>query len=158
MQLFFSRGAKIYGLKLFIFASRLINLVAEDNAIEDTIYHLHRALNAGRIDLERFLSVSSARLLLCFDRSVIPPVTCHKPAPTSMPKSPTSQSPRERSHTNHPIPLSPNSQFKVFTISPPQLFFSYSASPRLFYDSDYVLFLTSFCLGVYCEIVCTKDH
>lgn len=37
--------------------SRLINLVAEDNAIEDTIYHLHRALNMGRIDLERFLRV-----------------------------------------------------------------------------------------------------
>lgn len=36
---------------------RLINLVAEDNAIEDTIYHLHRALNVGRIDLERFLRV-----------------------------------------------------------------------------------------------------
>jgi ESCRT-I complex subunit TSG101 len=35
--------------------NQLINLVAEDNAIEDTIYHLHRALNAGRIDLERFL-------------------------------------------------------------------------------------------------------
>jgi ESCRT-I complex subunit TSG101 len=31
--------------------------MAEDNAIEDTIYHLHRALNAGRIDLERFLRV-----------------------------------------------------------------------------------------------------
>lgn len=38
--------------------NRLINLVAEDNAIEDTIYHLHRALNSGRIDLERFLRVS----------------------------------------------------------------------------------------------------
>lgn len=38
---------------------RLINLVAEDNAIEDTMYHLHRALNAGRIDLERFLKVIS---------------------------------------------------------------------------------------------------
>jgi hypothetical protein len=36
---------------------RLIDLVAEDNAIEDTIYHLHRALNAGRIDLDRFLRV-----------------------------------------------------------------------------------------------------
>jgi len=32
--------------------------VAEDNAIEDAIYHLHRALNAGRIDLEKFLRVS----------------------------------------------------------------------------------------------------
>ncbi|CDO68354.1 hypothetical protein BN946_scf184799.g81 [Trametes cinnabarina] len=37
--------------------NQLVNLVAEDNAIEDTIYHLHRALNAGRIDLERFLRV-----------------------------------------------------------------------------------------------------
>ncbi|KAL4248139.1 ubiquitin-conjugating enzyme family protein [Abortiporus biennis] len=35
--------------------NQLINLIAEDNAIEDTIYHLHRALNTGRIDLERFL-------------------------------------------------------------------------------------------------------
>ncbi|KAF9227963.1 UEV-domain-containing protein [Gyrodon lividus] len=35
--------------------NQLINLVAEDSAIEDTIYHLHRALNTGRIDLERFL-------------------------------------------------------------------------------------------------------
>jgi ESCRT-I complex subunit TSG101 len=36
---------------------RLINLVAEDNAIEDTIYHLHRALNAGKLDLDKFLKV-----------------------------------------------------------------------------------------------------
>lgn len=43
--------------------NRLINLVAEDNAIEDTIYHLHRALNTGRIDLERFLRVSFLLLL-----------------------------------------------------------------------------------------------
>ncbi|KAI1795953.1 UEV-domain-containing protein [Ganoderma leucocontextum] len=35
--------------------NQLITLVAEDNAIEDTIYHLHRAVNAGHIDLERFL-------------------------------------------------------------------------------------------------------
>lgn len=38
--------------------NRLINLIADDNAIEDTIYHVHRALNAGRIDLEKFLRVS----------------------------------------------------------------------------------------------------
>lgn len=45
---------------------RLINLVAEDNAIEDTIYHLHRALNAGRIDLDKFLRVStSLHLRVC---------------------------------------------------------------------------------------------
>lgn len=37
---------------------RLVDLVAEDNAIEDTMYHLHRALNAGRIDLDRFIKVS----------------------------------------------------------------------------------------------------
>ncbi|KAJ6596854.1 UEV domain-containing protein [Mycena vulgaris] len=41
--------------------NQLINLVAEDNAIEDTIYHLSKALNSGRIDLERFLR--SCRLL-----------------------------------------------------------------------------------------------
>ncbi|KAJ6630765.1 UEV domain-containing protein [Mycena sp. CBHHK59/15] len=35
--------------------NQLINLVAEDNAIEDTIFHLSKALNSGRIDLERFL-------------------------------------------------------------------------------------------------------
>ena len=45
---------------------RLINLVAEDNAIEDTIYQLHRALNAGRIDLERFLRVPSFPLLVVY--------------------------------------------------------------------------------------------
>ncbi|KAF9532944.1 UEV domain-containing protein [Crepidotus variabilis] len=41
--------------------NQLINLIADDNAIEDTIYHLHRALNMGRIDLERFLR--STRIL-----------------------------------------------------------------------------------------------
>lgn len=49
---------------------RLIDLIAEDNAIEDTMYHLHRALNAGRIDLERFLRVnlvvSAIQLVLWF--------------------------------------------------------------------------------------------
>jgi len=40
--------------------NQLINLVAEDNAIEDTIYHLHRALNSGRIDMERFLRTTRA--------------------------------------------------------------------------------------------------
>ncbi len=36
---------------------RLVDLVADDNAIEDTLYHLHRALNSGRIDLERYIKV-----------------------------------------------------------------------------------------------------
>ncbi|EDR14818.1 uncharacterized protein LACBIDRAFT_305951 [Laccaria bicolor S238N-H82] len=35
--------------------NQLINLIADDHSIEDTVYHLHRALNTGRIDLERFL-------------------------------------------------------------------------------------------------------
>lgn len=43
--------------------NRLINLIADDNAIEDTIYHLHRALNVGRIDLDRFLRVSVTFIL-----------------------------------------------------------------------------------------------
>lgn len=36
---------------------RLIDLVAEDNAIDDTIYHVTRAFEAERIDLDRFLKV-----------------------------------------------------------------------------------------------------
>jgi hypothetical protein len=37
--------------------SRLIDLVAEDNAIEDTIYHMTRALDNERIDLDRYMKV-----------------------------------------------------------------------------------------------------
>jgi hypothetical protein len=40
--------------------NRLIDLVAEDNALEDTMYHLHRALSAGRLDLDRFLRVRAS--------------------------------------------------------------------------------------------------
>ncbi|CAE6516780.1 unnamed protein product [Rhizoctonia solani] len=35
--------------------NQLVDLIAEDKAIEDTIYHLHRALNSGRIDLDKFI-------------------------------------------------------------------------------------------------------
>jgi hypothetical protein len=42
---------------LLLTGRRLIDLVAEDNAIEDTIYHICRALDAERIDLDRFLKV-----------------------------------------------------------------------------------------------------
>lgn len=35
--------------------SRLIDLVAEDNAISDTIYHVTRALDAERLDIDRYL-------------------------------------------------------------------------------------------------------
>lgn len=38
-----------------IVGNQLVDLVAEDNAIEDTLYHLGRALNAERIDLASFL-------------------------------------------------------------------------------------------------------
>ena len=48
--------------------NRLVTLIAEDNAIEDTIYHLHRALNAGRIDLERFLRVLFFLLFLALSQ------------------------------------------------------------------------------------------
>ncbi|OCF41805.1 ESCRT-I complex subunit TSG101 [Kwoniella heveanensis CBS 569] len=41
--------------------NQLIDLVAEDNAIEDTIYHMTRALDAERVDLDRYLK--SIRLL-----------------------------------------------------------------------------------------------
>lgn len=39
--------------------NQLINLIAEDHAIEDTIYHLHRALNDGRLDLDKFLKTTT---------------------------------------------------------------------------------------------------
>ncbi|WVN85480.1 uncharacterized protein L203_100626 [Cryptococcus depauperatus CBS 7841] len=35
--------------------NQMIDLVAEDNAIEDTIYHMTRALDAERVDLDRYL-------------------------------------------------------------------------------------------------------
>lgn len=38
-----------------IVGNQLIDLVAEDNAIGDTLYQLGRALNAERIDFDRFL-------------------------------------------------------------------------------------------------------
>lgn len=44
---------------------RLIDLVAEDNAIEDTIYHMTRALDNERVDLDRFLKVRRGRAVSC---------------------------------------------------------------------------------------------
>lgn len=35
--------------------NQLIDLVAEDNALSDTIYHVTRALDAERIDVDRYL-------------------------------------------------------------------------------------------------------
>jgi len=63
---------------------RLIDLVAEDNAIEDTIYHLHRALNAGRIDLDRFLRVRS---IFSAARAVLTAITLRANANTDNPRS-----------------------------------------------------------------------
>jgi ESCRT-I complex subunit TSG101 len=42
-------------MRVELIICRLIDLVAEDNAIEDTIYHLTRALDTERIDLDRFI-------------------------------------------------------------------------------------------------------
>ncbi|TIA83902.1 hypothetical protein E3P94_01561 [Wallemia ichthyophaga] len=36
-------------------SNQLLDLIAEDRAIEDTMYHLGRALNAGKVDLEKVL-------------------------------------------------------------------------------------------------------
>ena len=54
---------------------RLINLVAEDNAIEDTIYHLHRALNAGKLDLDKFLKVQHPDHIMIVPFSLTIPAT-----------------------------------------------------------------------------------
>lgn len=49
------------------FHRRLLELVAEDAALEDTIYHLGRGLNSEEadIDLERFLKVLFSLLFRC---------------------------------------------------------------------------------------------
>jgi len=47
----------------FWLTGRLIDLVAEDNAIEDTIYHMTRALDNERIDLDRYMKVCPIDLL-----------------------------------------------------------------------------------------------
>lgn len=38
-------------------SNQLLDLIAEDRAIDDTMYHLGRALNTGRVDLEKVLRV-----------------------------------------------------------------------------------------------------
>ena len=45
---------------MFALVHRLLDLVAEDSALEDTIYALGRGLNSGtaNIDLDQFLKVS----------------------------------------------------------------------------------------------------
>lgn len=42
----------------FLSRARLIDLVAEDAAISDTLYQLNRALHNEKIDLERFLKAT----------------------------------------------------------------------------------------------------
>ena len=47
---------------------RLLELVAEDNALEDTVYHLGRAFNSDtrtQDELERFLKVRLASAPSC---------------------------------------------------------------------------------------------
>ncbi|KAI9566462.1 UEV-domain-containing protein [Boletus coccyginus] len=68
--------------------NQLINLVAEDNAIEDTVYHLHRALNTGRIDLERFLRTTRVLAEEQFmKRALIEKIQAGIPMGTNLPYS-----------------------------------------------------------------------
>ncbi|KAG9318446.1 hypothetical protein JVU11DRAFT_537 [Chiua virens] len=68
--------------------NQLINLVAEDNGIEDTIYHLHRALNTGRIDLERFLRTTRVLAEEQFmKRALIEKIQAGIPMGTTLPYS-----------------------------------------------------------------------
>ena len=46
-----------FALTYLSFCCRLFDLVAEDNAIVDTIYYLSRALNSEVIDLATFMKV-----------------------------------------------------------------------------------------------------
>lgn len=51
------------------FLFRLFDLVADDNAIVDTIYYLGKALNSERIDLVTFMKVYIIRTLSIFESS-----------------------------------------------------------------------------------------
>lgn len=44
-------------LPLFLFIFRILNLFAEENAVEDTIYYLSESLRKEAIDLDLFLKV-----------------------------------------------------------------------------------------------------
>lgn len=49
--------------------NRLIELIVDDQAIDDTIYHLARGLNnsdVAKIDLEKFLKVKKINFLFSF--------------------------------------------------------------------------------------------
>lgn len=50
-----------FELKYLSCCCRLFDLVAEDNAIVDTIYYLSRALNSEVIDLATFMKVRKER-------------------------------------------------------------------------------------------------
>ena len=45
-------------LFVMLFACRIVNMIAEDNAIEDTLYYLGEALRKKVIKLDVFLKVS----------------------------------------------------------------------------------------------------
>ena len=47
---------------LFFFSVRILNLFAEENAVEDTIYYLSESLRKEAIDLELFLKVTLEKL------------------------------------------------------------------------------------------------
>lgn len=57
---FFGVASRLMKSLLPLLSIRLLELVAEDAALEDTIYHLGRGLNSetANIDLDQFLKVS----------------------------------------------------------------------------------------------------
>ena len=53
------------------FFCRILNLFAEENAVEDTIYYLSESLRKEGLDLEVFLKVMITTLLLIIIRRTI---------------------------------------------------------------------------------------
>ena len=61
-------------LILFLcYFARILNLFAEENAVEDTIYYLSESLRKEAIDLELFLKVTLRRMIIIFKSSTCNP-------------------------------------------------------------------------------------
>lgn len=78
---------------------RLLDLVAEDAALEDTIYHLGRGLNSdtANIDLDRFLKVSFLLIASLLSISLTSP-----PPQIARPRSRSRAVPEARRHQQDP--------------------------------------------------------
>ena len=58
--------------------ARILNLFAEENAVEDTIYYLSESLRKEAIDLELFLKVTHQHMIIILNRNYFVMLTTAK--------------------------------------------------------------------------------